>query len=64
MILKQLGNLKRKTVIAVTHKLNIVDWADRLIVVDQGRVVQEGDRDKLLRNPGDTLKRLLKDIEK
>ena len=64
-ILNQLSSWSdRKTVIAVTHKLNTVYWSDRLSVIEGGVVVQEGDTRKLLESPGPTLKRLLNQIEK
>ena len=61
-VLKSLAGLQNKTVIAVTHKLTTVNWSERLTVVDEGRIVQEGATADLLRNPGPTLMRLLTEI--
>lgn len=50
------------TVVAVTHRLSAIEWADRLTVVAGGKVVQEGDSRELLRAPGPVLRRLLTQI--
>lgn len=48
-----LGRLaERRTVVAVTHRLASVVDADRIYVLDQGRLVQEGRHDDLLREGG------------
>ena len=59
-----LDHLKKSeaTVIAVTHRMSAIEWSDRLTVVDDGRVVQEGATNDLLKNPGPVLKRLLSQI--
>jgi subfamily B ATP-binding cassette protein MsbA len=41
-----------RTVIIVTHRLNTVHRADKIIVLDQGRIVEEGRPDALLENDG------------
>ena len=61
-ILDAFVSLKNKTVIAVTHKLSTVHWSDSMTVVENGRVVQEGDTQKLIREPGPVLQRLLSQI--
>jgi len=48
-----LGRLREgRTVLMVAHRLATVASADRLIVVKEGRVVQDGSPDQLRRQPG------------
>ncbi len=44
--------MKGKTVIAIAHRLSTIAAMDRLIVLDQGRIVEEGDHRTLLANGG------------
>ncbi len=48
--LRQLG--KNKTVIIVSHRLSTVQWADRIVVLDKGLVVEEGTHTSLLAAKG------------
>jgi subfamily B ATP-binding cassette protein HlyB/CyaB len=41
-----------RTVFIIAHRLSAVRQADRILVVDQGRVVEQGDHDALLRLRG------------
>jgi ATP-binding cassette subfamily B multidrug efflux pump len=41
-----------KTVIAIAHRLSTIAAMDRLIVMDQGRIIEEGDHESLLRRDG------------
>ncbi|MCJ7799149.1 MAG: ABC transporter ATP-binding protein/permease, partial [Polaromonas sp.] len=52
-IQSSLNNLMQgKTVIAIAHRLSTIAAMDRLIVLDQGRIVEEGDHRTLLGNGG------------
>jgi ATP-binding cassette subfamily B multidrug efflux pump len=41
-----------KTVIAVAHRLSTIARMDRLVVLDRGRIVEQGTHDELLRHGG------------
>jgi ATP-binding cassette subfamily B protein/ATP-binding cassette subfamily B multidrug efflux pump len=44
--------MEGKTVIAIAHRLSTIAALDRLIVVDGGRIVEEGTHDELVRRGG------------
>jgi ATP-binding cassette, subfamily B, multidrug efflux pump len=44
--------MQGKTVIAVAHRLSTIAAMDRLVVMDKGRIVEEGTHDTLLRKKG------------
>ena len=43
---------KNKTVIIISHRFSTVRNADRIIVLDKGKIVEEGSHDELLKNNG------------
>jgi ATP-binding cassette, subfamily B, multidrug efflux pump len=52
-IQEQLYNLmKGKTVIAIAHRLSTISAMDRLIIMDRGRIVEEGTHESLLKRGG------------
>lgn len=52
-IQEQLYNLmKGKTVIAIAHRLSTIAAMDRLIVMDRGRIIEEGSHEQLLKRGG------------
>ena len=44
--------IKGRTVIAIAHRLKTIKDADRIIVLDNGRIKEEGTHDELVRNEG------------
>ncbi len=53
VILEHIKRLtKNKTTIIVSHRISTIKHADRILVLDQGRVVQEGNHTKLIEEDG------------
>ncbi len=53
MVQKALGNLmKNRTTLVIAHRLSTIMHADRIVVMDQGRVVQVGNHQELLTQGG------------
>ena len=46
------GLMEGRTVIAIAHRLSTIAMLDRLVVMDQGRIVETGNHDELLRKNG------------
>ena len=46
------GMMEGKTVIAIAHRLSTIAQMDRILVLDQGRIVEEGSHDDLLAAQG------------
>jgi ATP-binding cassette subfamily B multidrug efflux pump len=56
-IQEQLQTLMRgKTVIAIAHRLSTIAALDRLVVIDQGRIVEQGSHAELLQQGGEYAK--------
>ena len=43
---------RHKTIVMIAHRLKTVRHADQILVVDQGRIVQQGTHDQLIREDG------------
>ena len=50
--------MKGRTAIVIAHRLSTVRTLDRILVFDQGRVIEDGDHDTLLANAGGQYRRL------
>jgi ATP-binding cassette, subfamily B, multidrug efflux pump len=46
------GLMQGKTVIAIAHRLSTIARMDRLIIIDQGRIIEEGTHAELLKRKG------------
>ncbi|CTQ32527.1 ABC transporter ATP-binding protein [Jannaschia rubra] len=46
------GMMEGKTVIAIAHRLSTIAAMDRILVIDEGRIVEEGPHDALLASGG------------
>jgi ATP-binding cassette subfamily B multidrug efflux pump len=44
--------MRGKTVIAIAHRLSTIAAMDRLIIMDEGRIVEEGTHEQLLQRGG------------
>ena len=44
--------MKNKTVIAIAHRLSTIARMDRLVILDKGRIVEQGTHDELLQADG------------
>ncbi|NNF29167.1 MAG: ABC transporter ATP-binding protein, partial [Gemmatimonadetes bacterium] len=53
--------LEGRTVFVIAHRLSTIQRADSIIVLDEGRIVQEGTHESLLSEPG--LYRHLHDLQ-
>jgi len=44
--------VKDKTLLVIAHRLNTVKAADQILVVDKGRIAEQGKHEELLNNYG------------
>ncbi len=52
-IFERVGQLQKdKTVIIISHRFSTVRNADRILVLDEGRIVEEGNHEKLMKKKG------------
>ncbi|QTH22257.1 ABC transporter ATP-binding protein [Rhizorhabdus wittichii] len=50
--------MKGRTAIVIAHRLSTVRTLDRILVFDQGRIIEDGDHDRLLADPDGRYRRL------
>ena len=46
-----LDHLRGRTVVLVSHRINVLRHADRIVILDDGRIVDDGRHETLLANP-------------
>ncbi|PKG38882.1 type I secretion system permease/ATPase [Psychromonas sp. Urea-02u-13] len=52
-VMANMGTISQgRTVISIAHRLNTLRYADRILVLDKGEIVEEGSHDKLLEMNG------------
>lgn len=55
IVLKGLNHWSRgRTMVVVTHRLQVLNIVDRIIVMNEGRVMMDGPRDEILKNCQET----------
>jgi ATP-binding cassette subfamily C protein LapB len=45
-----LEHTQKKTLVLITHKASMLSLVERVVVIDEGRVVMDGPRDEVLKN--------------
>ena len=44
--------VKGKTLLVIAHRLNTIQNADQILVIDHGQIAQQGTHEELLKQPG------------
>jgi len=52
LIINEIRNNNNKTIIMISHQLSVAATCDRVIVMDKGKIVQEGSHNSLLKQNG------------
>jgi len=50
--------MQGRTTITIAHRLSTVQHADRILVFDKGRIIEQGKHGELIRNPSSYYRRL------
>jgi len=56
--------LKNKTLIIAAHRLSTLRHMDNILVIDKGRVIEQGNYNELVKNKGEFYKILMKQEQK
>ncbi len=53
LVMEEISNyFKDKTVILITHRLKLLEIADRIVVMENGKIAEEGTKDQLIEKKG------------
>jgi ABC-type multidrug transport system fused ATPase/permease subunit len=50
--------MKGRTAIVIAHRLSTIQKMDRIIVIDKGQILEEGNHESLLKNENSLYKKL------
>ena len=45
-ILKEINNLKDKTIFSISHRMNTLKYCDKIYHIENGKIIEEGDFQK------------------
>ncbi len=51
-IIKEIRDNKNKTILMISHQLSVAATCDRVLVMDKGKIIQEGVHKELIKKQG------------